>query len=260
MTTSTTDVRNIAALDVPKATQDIFTLPCGYLAPDGTLHTEVHLREMRGSEQDLLASKKMGGIQKLNELLFRCTLRIGTISDRNLLPAIVKELTVGDRVYMLMMIRVVTLGEKYSYDSVCPECEKKSTFDVSLMDFEKKAMPDPKRRIYDMTLPSGAKIRYHVSTGLDEVEIDKIKDNDDDKPSKQIMMRLELLNGQPPTLEDVKSMKWEDRFHLTEFWGDVEGGVDTSLDTECPHCGHEYKEELSLGKDFFFPSASRRKR
>jgi hypothetical protein len=79
---------------------------------------------------------------------------------------------------------------------------------------------------------------------------------DDSAISKGILMRLELLDGVPPELQTVKSMKWRDRLALREQWNLVEGGVDTEVNMTCPACGHEFKRDIEVTPSFFFPSAT----
>lgn len=258
------EMTNIAGLEAPKSSQGVFELPCGYLGPDGTLHTEIAVRELTGAEEDLLATKQITPFKKYNELLVRCTQRLGTITDRGQLSSAMMSLPVGDRLFLLLAIRRVSLGDEYSFTEPCPntECKSVERYTVLLSDLDIKKMPDPKKRIHDVNLPSGATARFRISTGADEeralmLETTKKKrGEEEDLLSKGILMRLELLDGLPPELQAVKNMKWRDRVALREEWNRVEGGVDTEIDMVCPTCGYEFKREIELSANFFFPSAT----
>jgi hypothetical protein len=253
------EMASVGALESPKGTQGVFELPCGYVDAAGVLHTEIVLRELTGSEEDLLASKQLSAFKKYNELLVRCTQRIGTITDRGQIAAAVKALPVGDRLFLLFAIRRVSIGDEYLFEEVCPNssCKKTNTFTVLLSELEVKKMPEPQKRIYDAILPSGATARFRISTGLDEEKAMATEAKTEDSAlSKGILMRLELLNGAPPELQAVKDMKWRDRVALREKWNTVEGGVDTETDMACPACGHEYKKDIEVTPSFFFPSAT----
>lgn len=254
-----TELTNIAALETPKSTQGVFELPCGYIGADGVLHTEIALRELTGAEEDLLAAKQITPFKKYNELLVRCTQRIGTITDRGQISAAVKGLPIGDRLFLLFAIRRISIGEEYTFEETCPSdiCQKKQRYTVNLSELEIKAMPEPKRRVYDAVLPSGASARFRISTGADEERAMAVESKAEDAAlSKGILMRLELLNGAPPELQAVKEMKWRDRMALREQWNKVEGGVDTEVDMVCPTCGHEFKKDIEVTPSFFFPSAT----
>jgi len=243
-----------ANLENPKSTQGIFDLPCGYLASDGVLHTEVAIREMTGAEEDLLASTHMKPLKKYGELLARCVTRLGTLTDKGQLSLAVKNLTVGDRIFLLFAIRRVTLGDEYPFNEECPNeaCKKMNLYTINLADLEVKKMPEPAKRVYDLNLPSGGVFRFRVSTGADEERVDKFSGSED-AASLGILMRTELLNGEPPDLAKVKSMKWKDRQFIRKEWEKVEGGLDTGLDMQCPSCGAEFKRSVQVGGSFFFP-------
>lgn len=251
-------VRNVAATETPKSTLGIFELPCGYLDGAGVLHTEIQIHEMTGAEQDLLSSKHMSPAQKFNELLVRCIDRIGPISDKEKLNTIVRQLPVGDRVYILLMIRLVSISDDYVYEATCPECKDHRNYTVMLSSLEKTPMPLPLQRVYEVKLPSGKTAKFRTSTGEDEEKSAKLE-KDADKMSKSVLMRLDTLGGEPATLESVKAMSWKDRLAILEEFNKVEGGVDTTLETTCPACSAEFETELEVGAGFFFPSTAKRR-
>ena len=77
--------------------------------------------------------------------------------------------------------------------------------------------------------------------------------------SQAILMRLEMLGDEKPTLKMVKSLGMRDRNFLRDQFQKVEGGVDTTLELECPACGHEWEKDLDLSAaSFFFPGARRK--
>ena len=245
----------------PKSTQGLFELPCGYLGADGKLVTEVALREIRGHEEDMLASKTVPDWMKLGELITGCTTRIGSITDRGQIAMAVKQLPAGDRAFLLFAIRRVSMGDILPFRSKCPtdkeECGAESLFQVDLKDLEIKRMADPTKRAgYDGVLPSGSTIRYRILTGVDEEEIAKQQKSKDDTLSLQLLIRTELLNGKPPSLEDFKELSMRDRDYIrSELFDAIDGGVETDIEVTCPKCGVDFVHEVAVGeKGFFFPS------
>jgi hypothetical protein len=242
----------LTQIEYPKSTQGLFELPCGYLSPDGQLHSEVVVKEMTGAEEDLLASRQMTPLRKFSELIGRCVTRVGTITDRGQISAIVRHLTVGDRIFLMFAIRRVTIGNAYDFSKKCPECDKEGSYSVNLAELEVKKMKEPMRRIYDVTLPSGKTARVRVSTGEDEERISKLE-KETDAISKGLLMRLELFDGKPPELSALKEMSWKDRQALKAEMNKLEGGLDTSVDIACASCGYEFKTDLEVSAGFFFP-------
>jgi hypothetical protein len=246
---------------VPKSSQGVFELPCGYVDEAGNLFTEVALKEITGAEEDLLANPKTPAVKKINEMLTRCVQRIGPINDRGRLAEVVLDLTVGDRAFLMFAIRRISLGDDYPFKDQCPECEEEKLFTVDLSELEPKAMPDRKKRVFDVTLPSGKAARFHPMNGRDEDRLAKFDKNKNkaDTLSLAILMRLDVLQGKTPSLQDVKDLALRDRNFLRDQFEDNEGGLDTEVELECPVCGHLFKRDVDVGQQgFFFPSATQK--
>jgi hypothetical protein len=254
----------VMQMETPKGANGVYELPCGYLDPrTQELSKDVELREITGHEEDMLASQQVPSHAKITQLLAGCVTRIGSVTDPGLIAGIVQQLPVGDRVYLIFSIRRVTLGDELPVREKCPECKTTTLFMVDLgEDLQPKPMKDPMKRVFDVTLPSGTTARFRVSTGLDEANLTKLTKRQKHKAdalSQALLMRLEMLGGEKPTLKMVKSLGMRDRNFLREKYQEVEGGVDTTLELECPACGHEWEKDLDLSAaNFFFPGGRRR--
>lgn len=245
-------------LETPKATVGVFELPCGYLDPsDNELHSEVELREIKGREEDMLNSKKVPSDRKLSNLLAACVERVGTITNKDKIRMIIDDLTTGDRVFLMFCLRRVSLGDELPVRQTCPneKCKANNFYIIDTSELSVKPMPEPHKRTYDADLPSGTKVRFRVSTGRDEVMRSKIRtQSKDDLVSLVMMMRIETIDGEPPTLERIADLSLRDRVFLRKKFESVEGGIDLEVDLSCPKCEYEWKKDLELTPDFFFPS------
>lgn len=234
----------------------VFSLPCGVMV-EGELVTEVQVREITGEEEDLLGARNMDGGKKITQLLAGCLVRLGAVTDKDALLGHVRDMTLGDRVFLMFAIRRVTLGDELPCEEKCPECGKTDSYVADLGALKVKNMPNPKQRIYDVVLPSGGTARYHIMTGKDEEKVSKLDARD--QGSAVLLSRLDMLNGNPVTLDAVKKMPMRDRNFLRDQFEDVEGGVETGMDFACPNCSHEFVAELNPGTTgFFFPSRARK--
>lgn len=244
-----------AKLEEPSGSMGVFELPCGFMDGDGVLHTEVHVREIRGHEEDMLGSNSVPNHKKIGLLITGCLQRVGTIEDRAKLNAVSDHLTVGDRVFLMFAIRRASLGDEYPFRGVCPQCKYRGIFMLDLKDLEVKKMEEPGKRVFDRKLPSGKAVRFRPLLGKDEERLSKASSSNE-ALSLAILMRLEMLEGEPPTLADVKNLGMRDRNFLRGEFDKIEGGVDTTLDMGCPQCSHEFEEELDISQaGFFFPSS-----
>ena len=229
----------VQQMETPHSAVGSFNLPCGYIDPSTQeLHTEVEVREITGYEEDMMASDKVVARKKLDLLLGGCVTRIGTISDQAKIKKVVKELPVGDRVYLLFAIRRVTLGDELPIREKCPSCSTSNLFVVDLKDLDVKEMEDRRKRLFDIKLPSGKEVRFRVSTGQDEAKMADIqKRHKNDMLSMALLMRIELLDGEPADIKAIKSLGMRDRKALRTAMEKSEGGVDTALELECPVLG-----------------------
>jgi len=258
-------MHTVQQMETPKGTLGVFELPCGYLDPHTQeLFREVQVREITGHEEDMLSSQQVPSAQKVSTLLAGCVERIGTVTDKGLISGMVQDLVIGDRVFLIFAIRRVTLGDDLPVREKCPDCGVTTLFMVDLAeDLNPKEMKNPRKRVYDVQLPSGTTARFRVPTGADEANFNKIikrQKHKADGPSQSLLMRLELLGGEKPTLKMVKSLGMRDRQFLRNEFEEVEGGIDTTLELECPSCGSEWEKDLDLSAaNFFFPGGRRKR-
>jgi hypothetical protein len=270
-----------AQVQEPKSTVGVFTLPCGYLDSEGVLHTEVLVNEITGREEDMLAGNKVPDQKKMSQLITACVGRIGSITERSKIAAAIPDMLIGDRIFLLLAIRRTSLGDNYPYADQCPSCKQESLMSINLGELEVTPMPDPKKRIYDVRMPSkkacrewadtgelpaseaanptGHTVRFRPVNGADEERMGQVQ-NKEEALSKQLAIRVELINGKPPDVETMQVLSLAERMYLRDVVFDrVDGGVETTLDVTCPKCSHDYKRELDIKQmGFFFPSAARR--
>lgn len=247
--------------DDAKPAVDGFQLPTGYLDGNGEVHTDVVLSELSGEDEDLLTARKMSMPLRMQKIMENRIESIG--SYRKGCPDwsnIVRSLVATDRVFLMIKIRIISLGHLFSFKSKCTDedCGNYSSQTVSLNDFNIKGLPDPTKRAWSGTLPN-SKFTYSakVQTGREESKIDKIK-NQKDLLSLAMMARLTELNDKSPvTLDMLKRLGFADRQFLRDEFQKHEGDIDNDVDVECPHCGYEYKTTIDIGDvSFFFPSAT----
>lgn len=241
----------------PKSSQGIFDLPCGFLDKEGNLHTEIKVREISGYEEDMLANAKLKSNKKINNLITSCLERLGDITDKGKLAQAVLDMTVGDRLFTIFSIRRVTVGDKYLYQSKCPDCKTTHTLSADLSEVEIKHMPSPHKRVYEFTLPRSNKVvKITPMTGRGEEKLTTLSSKQkEDSLSLSLAMRITEIDGERPSLKDVKSLSSVDRTFLRGKFDEIEGGLDTTTEVECPSCFSTYEEDLDVSQaSFFFPT------
>jgi hypothetical protein len=244
-------------IEQAKPSVDAYELPCGYVDPEGTVHTSVVVSEMTGEDEETLAAKNMTTTKKINKILIRCTQSVGTLSGQQL-NFVIPELTQGDRIFLLMAIRRASLGDEMPFETTCPQCKEAARFIVDLKDLGVKKMANPAQRTYPLTLPkTKKKVLMKVLTGRGEEAIAQAVQKSKDIITTAIFARVESIDDKPIVMKDLLSLPLIDRNFLRNSWEDNEGGVDTSIQVDCPSCNNAYDSELDISQQGFFnPSAT----
>jgi hypothetical protein len=254
-------------MEEPHSGLGLFDLPMGVIDAEGELHRQIQLREITGVEEDILLSKTGSIVTKFNDVLTNCVLKIGHISDRQKISKLVLDMRTGDRTFILLALRRVSLGDTYPFEFKCPDatCKAKHTLEVDLSELE-IALPDGfdpdepeavlKRELWEVQLPSGIKAVIKVMTGRLEFEIDqKAKRNAEDRLSRMMRVRIASLDDKEPTVRHIQALTMRDRDFLRGFFDQIDGGVNTTVEVECPSCMEESEVEVNPGQEgFFFPS------
>jgi hypothetical protein len=236
-----------------------FVLPTGWLDTETQeIYKDIELTEMTGEEEDMLASKKLSAQQRMDNLMVACTMRIGPYNDKTKIRQIVDELVTNDRYFLIYKIREISLGKIYKFSAPCPFCgdEKLRLVDLSEVSFP--SLKDPKKRIYEGTLPKSKLLfKWRVQDGKREKSLNNaFKKNDSNIFTMAILQRLYSLDNKDSTIESVKKLTALDRSFLRDQFNEVEGLVDDAIEVECSNCGKEFKVEANIGeREFFFPSA-----
>lgn len=263
----------IRTIQDAKASQDTFRLPCGWLDPLGVLHRDVQVREITGVEEDLLAARGGDGNGKFDALLANCTVRVGDVSDPAKIKEVVHNLPVGDRLFLLLAIRAVSLGAEYYFEATCPsaKCGKPSTLAVDLYSLEQFEAEAPTEAEHLLKLPSGKEVVWRFLTGRGEDTVGEIvKKFEEEQTAKgakasvssvnlsaAIYARIVKIDGKVPSMADVQALGVRDRNALRDTFQSQEGFVDTEIKATCKHCQHEYTVDVDLGQaGFFFPSVT----
>jgi len=104
-----------------------FTLPRGYLAPDGTVHRDGAMRlALAGDEIIPLEDSRVKGNRAylVILLLARVITRLGTLSGDEITPAVIEGLYSADLAYLERFFREVNgfASDREEREVVCPHC------------------------------------------------------------------------------------------------------------------------------------------
>jgi hypothetical protein len=238
-------------------------LPAGYIY-DGELHINAILREMKGPEEELLATR--GPIvTRLNRIIGNCLVQLGSISDKNILRKAACEFIAQDRMAIFLTLRRVSLGDFYDCDVICPSCNTRQHVTINLSEIDISPMPNRMERDITSELTSGKIIKWHVISVDDEEWLtrQRKKEKDSNLMTLNLMSRIYSIDGNnldrknkyKESLGMLMDLSLRDRTELRTLFDKKEENIDTNVEFECERCSHQWESKLDIQPSFFFPSA-----
>jgi len=241
------------------------TLASGVAVGDG-VEFDFIVQEMTGNEEDLLAGK--GPVMpRLNQVILNCMVSLGGQTEKPELAKLVRGLTSVDRMILLIAIRRASLGDSYRIKYKCPSCGGSNHGAVNLAGLE-ITQAESVGNTHVSQLASGTVIEWHTRTGIDEDWLQGQQKKQErlgrgDVLTLAMLTRIDKVDGieldrnknLKEALSALKGLRLSERNEIRELFKENEGTIDTEIDYECQHCGHEFKSELDVGQpSFFFPS------
>jgi hypothetical protein len=218
-----------------------FTLPSG---------ADIDLREMTGVEEELLTNQRLiRSGDAVNQVLANCVLRFGE-SDKPTLSDVMNMLS-GDRLFTLVRLRQVSLGDEIELDLVCPNaaCRAKNHVVVDLNDLS--VTPYGEDREFIFALPgSGRKVKFVHLDGNKEKRLAQLEEPN---ISSAMLIRILDIDGAAPTKKALSEMSMRDRSALRAEMLRVDAGIDTSIEADCESCGSRIRTRLEAEPAFLFP-------
>ena len=159
----------------------------------------------------------------------------------------------GDRNYLLVQIRIQNYGADMTFSYKCPICGKTSGYSINLQEM----LDDGTLKVYpyrdDMPIivntRSGlAEIDY--PTGRTEQWLASLKNID---RIHLAMAMCSNFNGHAPEYKDFANMFVKDISEIRKIGNSLKGGLDLSIELDCPECDSSYNVLLQQIPDFFIP-------
>lgn len=218
----------------------------------------IHIRAMTGEEEQILATPRWVKRGKAIDMIFnRC------IKE----PINTEDLLSVDRTNLLIFLRGISYTPEYDVEIKCPNCGIKFAHVIELSEMNVELCPEE----FDMNSLSGVlpktgfRYSYRLATGQDEQEISMYREqrinkwgdqSDDDTLLYRTALLLEEVEGVTMKKELallLKKLPIQDVAHLRNEINKPPFGVDTELPIMCPNCMEDFKIDLPMETNFFFP-------
>jgi hypothetical protein len=225
------------------AAGEALALPGGLILDDREPIVDARLRALTGQEEDWLASHpSVPNAVAVSYLLSHCVMRLGGMEPAG---EMVRKLLVGDRDYLMLQLRRLTLGERFDAVLQCPECSSK--MDVTFQAGDIEIEPRPQRsHSYLLDLPEDSAgpsrtVRFRLPTGADQEAVLNVPP---EKAVEALLSRCLLDDGGRPLAP-------QEQFALSGAMEQEAPQVDLELDLNCPECAHAFTAPLDLNSFFF---------
>ncbi len=178
-----------------------------------------------------------------------------------------------DRFTALFYARIATFGPEYEFRHQCGSCGKKYTWVEDLEQRPVKPLPESSvERFLDgnkfrteVVDPEGKvrKVEFQLLTPKLESKIEQAQSlAPTEKATASLAQRIVAIEGveegKGPVKRFLEDLDVGPLYDLMELFDEVDGGIETGIEVDCPHCGDGEDLELPLGREFWDPE--RRKR
>lgn len=240
-----------------KVPYDILELPSqGLLYPNKK--SKVKVEFLTAYDENVLTSPNILNSGKLIDVLIERKVKdLGF--DHNLLLE-------GDRMAIVLFLRVSAFGEKYIQPVIDPKTNKLVEGEVDLTTLKNKPLtvkPD-ENGLFDFSLPKSSKsVKFRLLTGKDEEEIDVVDkqtmERNKNDVSTKTTLRLERsimeIDGERDKIKIsniLKALPIMDIRKLNKYMSDIEPGVDFKT-TARTQGGESVTCFLRINKNLFWP-------
>ena len=251
---------------------EIFDLPSG---------AKIEFRGLTLKEENLLASAR-GRKQEtaLDRVLSACVVEVhdpGPYKNLGQSPDWDKMLQ-GDRFVAMVKLRVISYreGEEYSFRAQCPDCGARSEQTVNLnTELPITPLSEEARAAMSSEEPftieiAGKTVTFSLSYGSHAKRFEKLREQNPKRPMAAALRsrildvedleRRDIMNwldGEAGGFDGLTSDEAED---LRDALDQVDCGIDTEVEVECPKCWSSFALSLPFDDGFFLPRRGQRKR
>ena len=220
----------------------VITLPGGCWI-EGTLHREVGLRPITGSDENFLldAGSLLPPAHRSTALLTRCLERLGPAGP--LTAETVRSLTVGDREALLLHLRRLTFGDRLQGVVDCPvsDCGEKMDLDLKVSDLLLPPYED-RRRSYEAKVAdngSDYRVRFRLPNGADQEDVAVVARTDPQAATELLLRRcVESVTGEDG--EPVETLPPAVADRISDVMSELDPQAELTLSLTCPACDHTF--------------------
>jgi hypothetical protein len=231
--------------------------------PNGNLYRKetLQIRAMTAQDEDILTSQALIKDGQVVSWLIRSCLVDKSIN--------VDEMIGGDRIALMVSIRITGYGADYQINPTCENCGHRNEVNVDLSSLGIKRLAiepvEPGKNLFSFQLPVSKKVVvFKFLNSRDEKERqasrDFIKKQTDGQLDNGVTSYLENCIVSIDNITDklkvkhfIKYMPARDSKALRKYIAESEPGLDMSASFSCSNCGTHNEIRLPVTSEFFWP-------
>ncbi len=206
-------------------------LPGGLVLDDQHRLESAELRPLTGRDEEWLAAHPTApSAIAVTRVLTSCLLRIG---DAKPTEKLVRRLLAGDRDFLVLQLRRLTLGNEFHVVFPCTACSNKMDvlFDADTVPVTVRPQTRAEYSIQlGLTGCSGPKVRFRLPCGADQEAVVHLEP---ERAADMLLDRCVLDNG-------ARSFSIAQREAIADAMEEFAPQVDLELDLVCPDCGNRF--------------------
>jgi len=236
----------------------------GSFFQNGTCFREVKLHPPTGRVEELLegASNSHCLASSITTLLAHCIERIGPITT--ITPEIVRNLLVGDRDYLVLKLRQITIGDRVEAILVCPNPKCGEKIDI---DFNLRHVPIKQGRIssqvFTVRLPrreafgederdKHCRVEFRLPNGGDQEELAPLAITNESEAVNKLLARcIQRIDGITEIDESlVDKLSPSARSEIEKTMAELVPQIDLEMEAKCPECEVVFSFPFNISQFF----------
>jgi hypothetical protein len=215
----------------------VCNLPGGLVLDDGRRLGRAELRPLTGREEEWVTQHAGSpSVHLATKLLSACFVRL---EDVIVDSEIIDKLLVGDRDYLILQLRRMTLGDRFAAVFLCRACKR--AMDVEFLAQDILIEPRPQNAVTYTWHGAQRVVRYRLPNGADQ---EAVADLSPGEAVEVLLARCVIDDGGTPLSVDERDALIADMdAHAPQ--------LDLELDLNCPECGHSFTTPFDCTSFFF---------
>jgi hypothetical protein len=214
-------------------------LPGGLVLDDGRRLGRAELRPLTGREEEWVTQHAaLPSAHLATKLLSACFVRL---EDRPVNSDMIDKLLVGDRDYLILQLRRMTLGDRFAAVFSCAACKR--PMDVEFLAQDIAIAPRPQNAAAYTWVSEDAQrvVRYRLPNGADQEAVAALPASE---AVEALLARCVIDDGGTP-------LSNEERAAVIAEMDARAPQIDLELELNCPECGHSFTTPFDCTSFFF---------